>query len=525
MGAGRPVREAVRMTTNRGRKALLLALSAATVAGAALAGGGTAVAAAGRAGATTGLTWGDCAPAVRPLPGQQCATLSVPLDYADPDGERIPLAVSRLPSTRPEARRGTLMVIPGGPGSSGVQRLGQKGAALAKEMDGAYDLVAFDPRGIGGSAKARCGLDEGDRWMMTLRSWPGAGGGIDENVARSKRIAEACARNGGAMLRGLTTANQVRDLEQLRKALGERKLSAWGVSYGTYVAAAYAERYPHRTDRWVLDSSNDPDPKRVARGWLEGMAQGAEDRFPDFADWAAHPDRADEGLRLAERPGDVRAVVMDLAGRLDREPHASVLPGAPGEPARPGPPLTGSMLLQSLQLALYSDGFFPSLAQLVTEALDPQGEPVLPRELAGAMPDDAAAITVGVICNDVNWPASVPAYERAVAKDRERFPLTAGMPANITPCAFWKGGAVEKPVRITDRGPSNILMIQNLRDPATPYSKGMGMRRALGDRARLVSVDHGGHGVYLGNGNACGDQAVTRFLTGGVRPDGDVLCR
>ncbi|CUM39483.1 alpha/beta fold hydrolase [Streptomyces gardneri] len=507
------------MTTNRARKALLLALSAAAVAGAALAGGGAAPAAA------AGLTWGDCAPAVKPLPGQKCATLSVPLDYADPHGEQIGLAVSRLPSTRPEARRGTLMVIPGGPGSSGVQRLAQKGAALAKEMDGAYDLVAFDPRGIGGSAKARCGLDEGDRWMMTLRSWPGADGGIDENVARSKRVAEACARNGGAMLRGLTTANQVRDMDRLRQALGERKLSAWSVSYGTYVAASYAEKFPGRTDRWVLDSSNDPDPKRVARGWLEGMAQGAEDRFPDFAAWAAHPDRADQGLRLAERPEDVQAVILGLAGRLDREPHASVLPGAPGEPVKAGPPLTGAMLLQALQLALYSDGFFPSFAQLVTEALDPQGEPVLPRELAGAMPDEAAAITVGVICNDVNWPASVPAYERAVANDRKRFPLTAGMPANITPCSFWKGGAVEKPVRITDRGPSNILMIQNLRDPSTPYSKGLKMRAALGERARLVSVDHGGHGAYLGNGNACGDAAVTRYLKDGVRPSEDVLCR
>ncbi|MFE5543137.1 alpha/beta hydrolase [Streptomyces sp. NPDC056534] len=507
------------MTANHGRRASLLGLSAALVAGLGLAAGGVAPASA------AGLDWGVCDPAVKPLPGQQCAALSVPLDYADPDGEQIRLAVSRIASTRPDARRGTLMVIPGGPGSSGVQRLAQKGAALAKEMDGAYDLVAFDPRGIGGSDKARCGLDEGDRRMMTLRSWPGADGGIDENVARSKRIAEACARNGGAMLRGLTTANQVRDLDQLRKALGERKLSAWSVSYGTYVAAAYAERFPGRTDRWVLDSSNDPDPKRVARGWLDGMAQGAEDRFPDFADWAAHPDRAVEGVRLAERPEDVRAVVMDLAGRLDREPHATVLPGAPGEPARPGPPLTGSMLLQSLQLALYSDAFFPSFARLVTEALDPQGEPVPPRELAGPMPDDAAAITVGVICNDVDWSASVAAYERAVAKNRERFPLTAGMPANITPCSFWKGGAAEKPVRITDRGPSDILMIQNLRDPATPHAKGMAMRRALGDRARLVSVDHGGHGAYLGNGNACGDRAVTRFLTEGVRPERDVLCR
>ncbi len=509
MGPVARFREAVGMTANLARNASLLGLSVAIVAGLGLAGGGVAPASA------AGLDWGVCDPAVKPLPGQQCAKLSVPLDYADPDGEQVQLAVSRIASTHPDVRRGTLMVIPGGPGSSGVQRLAQKGAALAREMGGAYDLVAFDPRGVGGSDKARCGLAEADRWMVTLRSWPGADGTIDDNVARSKRTAEACARNGGAMLRGLTTANQVRDLDRLRQALGERKLSAWAVSYGTYVAASYAEKFPGRTDRWVLDSSNDPDPKRVARGWLEGMSRGVEDRFPDFAAWASHPDRG-EG-RLAQRPQEVRPLVLDLAARLDREPRPTSTSGVA---------LTGTMLLQALQQALYSDAAFPGFARLVTSALDPEGEPVLPPELAGAMPDDAAAITVGVICNDVDWPRqSVRTFERAVDADRALHPLTGGMPVNVTPCAYWKGGAVEKPVRITDRGPSNFLMIQNLRDPSTPYSKGMGMRRALGERARLVSVDRGGHGVYLGNGNACGDLAVTRFLVDGVRPDEDVLCR
>lgn len=470
-----------------------------------------------------GLHWGDCPASVKAADGQRCATLSVPLDHADPSGPRVDLAVSRLPGARPEARRGTLLVIPGGPGSSGVQRLAQKGAALAKETGGAYDLVAFDPRGVGGSAKARCGLLEEDRWMVTLRSWPAADGSIGSNVARARRIADACARNGGTMLRSLTTANQVRDMELLRQALGEEKVSAWATSYGTYVAARYAQAYPRRTDRWVLDSSADPDPRRVAYGWLADMAKGAEDRFPDFAAWASHPDRQAEGLRLADTPEGVRALVLDVAARLDRAPRPTAVPGAP---------LTGASFRQALQLALYSDAAFPGFARLVGQALAPKATPepvpVLPPELSGAMPDEAAAITVGVICNDVDWPRSVPSYARAVAADRVRHPLTGGMPVNITPCAFWKGGAVEKPVRLTDHGPSNILMIQNLRDPATPHSSGLKMREALGDRARLVSVDRGGHGAYLvtagGTGNACGDRIVTRFLTTGERPASDVRC-
>ncbi|WP_371616975.1 alpha/beta hydrolase [Streptomyces sp. NBC_00454] len=503
------------MTSYR-RKAALIALcattAAATLAGATTA---TATAATPSAGpAAAPLAWAECTHEGH-LPGQQCAKLSVPLDYADPQGPHVDLAVSRLPSDRPAARRGTLMVIPGGPGGSGVQRLSQKGAALAREMAGAYDLVALDPRGVGGSVRAQCGLDEADRRLVTLRSWAGPDGGIGENVERSRRVAEACAANGGAELRSFTTANQVRDIDRLREALGERKLSAWGVSYGSYVGAAYAQKFPQRTDRLVLDSTADPDPTRVARGWLANMAQGADDRFPDFAAWAADPARRAEGLRLAEHPEDVRPLFLSLAAQLDREPKPSNVPGVP---------LTGNMLRQALQNSLYGDALFPAVARLIGEARDPAAVPALPRELAQALPDQDAALMVGVICNDVAWPKEVSGYERAVAADRAAHPLTGGMPANITPCAFWKDAPAERPARITDEGPSNILMVQNLRDPATPYSGALEMRTALGSRARLLTVDHGGHGVYLGNGNACSDRTVTTYLTTGRRPSRDTTC-
>ncbi|WP_327305525.1 alpha/beta hydrolase [Streptomyces sp. NBC_01298] len=505
------------MTTYR-TKAVLAALCATAVA-ATLTGAGTAGAAAPAATraappARPALAWAQCTHKDH-LEGQQCAKLSVPLDYADPAGPRVDLAVSRLPSTRPAARRGTLVVVPGGPGGSGVQRLSQKGAALAGQLAGAYDLVALDPRGVGGSVTAACGLDAADRHMTTLRSWPGADGGIAENADRSRRVAEACAANGGAELRGFTTANQARDMDRFREALGERKLSVWAVSYGTYVTAVYAQRFPHRTDRLVLDSSGDPDPTRVERGWLANMARGAEDRFPDFAAWAADPARAAQGLRLAEHPDSVRPLFLALAEELDRSPKPSNVPGLP---------LTGTMLRQAMQLALYGDAQFPGFARLVRAAQNPKAVPELPQELAGVLSDSDAALMVGVICNDVAWPKDVSGYERAVAADRVAHPLTAGMPANITPCAFWKDAPAERPARITDRGPSNILMVQNLRDPATPYAGSLKMREALGSRARLLTVDHGGHGVYLGNGNACSDHTVTAYLTTGERPLRDSVC-
>lgn len=507
------------MTTYRGKPALVALCATAVAAtltgtaGATANAATTATATAARA-AAPALAWTACTHTGH-LDGQQCAKLSVPLDYADPAGPQVELAVSRLPSTRPAARRGTLVVVPGGPGGSGVQRLSQKGAALAGQLAGAYDIVALDPRGVGGSVTAECGLDAADRRLTTLRSWPGPDGGIAENVERSRRVAEACAANGGPELRSFTTAHQARDMDRFREALGERKLSVWAVSYGTYVTAVYAQKFPERTDRLVLDSSGDPDPKRVARGWLANMAQGADDRFPDFAAWAADPARAGEGLRLAEHPDDVRPLFLALAAELDRAPKPSDVPGLP---------LTGTMLRQALQTALYGDAQFPAFARLVRAAQDPKAVPELPKELAGVLPDSDAALMVGVICNDVAWPKGVSGYERAVAADRAAHPLTAGMPANITPCAFWKDAPAERPTRITDRGPSNILMVQNLRDPATPYAASLKMREALGARARLLTVDHGGHGVYLGNGNACSDRTVTAYLTTGERPPRDSSC-
>ncbi|UQX04393.1 alpha/beta hydrolase [Streptomyces sp. RerS4] len=501
------------MTTHRS-KALLIALCTATAA-AGLTAGVQARAEAAPGAESHRLTWRPCAKPDGPA-GQECADLPVPLDYADPRGPRISVAVSRIRSERPEARRGTLVVLPGGPGGSGVQRLAQKGAALQKQLGGAYDLVSFDPRGVGGSTTADCKLAPEDRYLTSLRAWPAPDGDITANLDRSRRTAEACDRNGGAVLAGFTTANQVRDLDALREALGERKLSAWGVSYGTYVGAAYAQKYPARTDRWVLDSSADPDPTRVARGWLADMARGVDDRFPDFAAWAAHPDRDRDGLRLAATPDEVRPTVIALAASLDRAPRTSTTPGAP---------LTGNGLRQALQNALTSDAAFPAFARLVKAVQNPTGTPALPPELAQPLRDQDAAQLIAVICNDVTWPAASPQdRQRGVDEDRARSPLTGGMPVNVLPCAFWKNTPDDKPVRITDRGPSNILMIQSRRDPATPHSSGLKMRRALGQRAVLVTVEHGGHGVYLGNGNACGDRTVTEFLTTGKRPAHDVDC-
>ncbi|RLU90400.1 hypothetical protein CTZ27_20925 [Streptomyces griseocarneus] len=455
------------------------------------------------------LTWHACAEDS----ARDCATLPVPLDYANPTGPTTDLAVTRLRSDHPEKRRGTLLMISGGPGGSGREMVARSGKRLREETKGAYDLVGLDPRGVGGSEPADCGVGEDDRRLVNFRPWPKPDGDIGETVARARRVADACARSG-ALVRSISTANEVRDLDRFRQALGERKLSGWGVSYGAYVGAVYAQRYPQHTDRWVLDSSGDPDPARVERGWLANMSVGADDRFPDFAKWASDPARGKQ--RIADKPEDVKPKFMALAAGLDRKPRTF---------ADTHNTLDGNALRQIMQIDLYADEQFPELAGLMRAAGQPGDAPLDVKDpLPEPISQSEAAVMTATLCNDVTWPTSVSSYERAVAADRAAHPLLAGMPAGILPCAFWKGGTHEKPTRLTSDGPRNILMVQNLRDPATPYTGAMKMRQAFGDRARMVKVDAGGHGSYLRNGNACGDGAVTRYFLTGQRPERDVLC-
>ncbi|GAB2843361.1 alpha/beta hydrolase [Streptomyces deserti] len=458
------------------------------------------------------LNWTKCdstGGSTAPDPRQQCATLEVPLDYADPTGPEISLALSRIPSEKPEARRGALFLIPGGPGGSSLNAPSGKGQKLPQGVRDAYDLIGFAPRGMAPSTSVTCGLEHGDLAVSKLRPWPATDGSIAENMATARRMSDACARTGGELMKHISSATNARDLDRIQAALGERKISAWGVSYGTYVGALYSQLFPHRTDRIVLDSNDNPDPTRVQRAWLAAFEVGVEDNFPEFATWASRPGE----YRLARTAAEVRPLFLRLAARLDREP----IPWPGANPAE----LNGNVLRQTMLDALYDPDRYPALAQLVLAARKGGDLPAPPEPL----PQDSVAVGSATICNDLAWPASAAAYEKDAAESRVKYPLTAGMPRNALVCAAWPYTPKEAPVRITDRGPSNILLIQNERDVATPLSGALKLREALGRRAVMVTVNSTGHGAYLANGNVCGDGTASRFLATGERPHADTYCR
>lgn len=460
--------------------------------------------------AAAGPVWGACPAGPTPLdPRQQCATVSVPLDYADADGPTIPLTISRVQTALPGKRRGDLLLIPGGPGNSGLANPSIDAARLPHAVLDEYDLIGFDPRGVGASSPVSCDLPPAEQDVI---QWPAPDGDISGNVAADTVIARDCALNGGPVLRTISTRTEADDLDRIRAALGENTISYWATSYGTYVGAVYAMLFPQRTDRVLLDSSDDPNPTLVARGWLANWGPSAAIRFPDFANWAAQPDNPD---RVAGTPADVRADFLTLATKLDRDP-------IPWPGANP-PELTGNALREFMFHALYSNTSFPLLAKLMLAARNGGQLPVPPSPPQSVL-QNTDAVSVATICDDVRFPSSIPDYARDVAINRVQYPLTNGMPADITACSFWPYPPSEKPVTITGDGPSNVLMVQNLRDPATPYFGARNMLADFGGRAAMITVNSGGHDAYLANGNACGDNLVTNFLVTGQRPPRGAYC-
>jgi pimeloyl-ACP methyl ester carboxylesterase len=455
----------------------------------------------GAAAATNGLKWGPCPAGTIPVPGLECTTLQVPLNYQDPDGRKIDLAVSRLASKNPEKRRGVLLTNPGGPGGEGLDYPGvltipTLPTPLPQSVRDSYDIIGFDPRGVGHSTPVTCDLTPA---QIAIGNLPYAKNPADvvKQAEVAKAEAKQCATSeSGWMLPYVTTANTARDMDRIREALGESRVSFLGASYGTYLGSVYTTMFPRRSDRIVLDSNLGPGGYDIDA--MRSFARGMEDRFPDFAKFAA------PGLGVT--PAQVTAKFFELADRLDKAPVAGI---------------NGS-LFRGLNFGyLYGDAQFPALLA-AWKSLDKGEAPELP---GGEPPaENLLAARLYVICGDSSWPRSVASYQADVAVDRIRYPLIGAGSANIGPCAFWPSAPAEPKVRITDRGPSNVLLVQNERDPGTPLVNARKLRQAFGDRARMVTIDQGGHGAYLFTANKCGNNAVTEFLETGKRPAADRFC-
>ncbi|WP_410658833.1 alpha/beta hydrolase [Amycolatopsis sp. lyj-112] len=434
-----------------------------------------------------------------------CGTVQVPLDYSKPDGTQIELMISKLASPNPGKRRGVLLLNPGGPGGSGMTLstlLMTKG--LPGGVTDGYDLIGMDTRGVGHSTPMSCGFPADGPYYANIPPYAVDDAAVGKQAKIAKGVADLCAKNDpDGRLRHLTTANTARDLDRIRAALGEEKASYLGYSYGTALGAAYASMFPERADRVVLDS-NIGDTFLDHDG-MRRYALGTEQAFPDFAKWAA---ARHDAYGLGRTPEEVRRTYFEIAGRLDKNP----VDGADG----------GMFRLITFG-GLFGETAYARTAQAWQSMLRPG--PAAPPKATGVSPaDNSLTVFLSVTCNDIEWPEDVGTYRRAVAEDRERYPLYGAAAANITPCAYWSHEPAEPPVAINDDGPRNVLIVQNRRDAPTPLRGGQMLREKFEDRSRLLTVDGGGHGVYVLGGNPCALNVTTKYLAEGVMPARDEFC-
>ncbi|MFI5980387.1 alpha/beta hydrolase [Streptomyces sp. NPDC051555] len=494
--------------------------------------------------------WHRCS-ADRPA-AYECAALKVPLDYQRPEGRTLDLAISRMKSENPAKRRGVLLLNPGGPGASGLVRPLSMNDKMAKDVRDRYDLVGFDPRGVGESSPIGCGgLNEVER---------GVGGAyrpetFASDVAWARGIADKCREKSGDVIPYITTRNTARDLDVIRAALGERTISYLGYSYGTYLGTVYSQMFPERTDRFVLDSGI--DPQRVWRGMIQVWGTAAEPAFERWTRWAA--ERSDT-YGLGTTPEAVSATFWALVARADREPidhygqkvtgddirsdpslffslkEASFVvkvlkasaerptpPQPPTEPTPTQPTPSEPGAKETVEKETVEKGAIPQapLAGIRSSAPGVDAEPSGPGQ-GGAPGDNASAVYWSVVCGDTDaWPRDPQQYAREAARDKVEHPLYGDFASNIKPCAFWQR-PLEAVTPIKTR--AAVLTVQNEWDPLTPLSSGQGLHQALKGSRMVLGLGAEGHGAYLASPTACANISVDAYLSTGRLPAKDVTC-
>lgn len=455
--------------------------------------------------------WTNCAE------GMQCADVYAPLDWNDPAGERITLALVKQPATGGDPI-GSLFVNPGGPGASGIDYVKDNiNGAVQPDVQRAYDVIGWDPRGVGQSTPVTC-LDasEMDDYLFGYEKTDdlteGSDEWIDAALEETAEFGKACEERTGALLGHVDTASTVQDLDMLRAIVGDPKLNYLGYSYGTFIGALYADAYPERVGRLVLDGAMDPaaDLSDVMREQTRGFELALRAYVTDCI-----------GRNMCPFSGTVDEAMAKIGQMLDRV-DAKPLQGSDGRM------LTSGTMLTAIITPLYSESNWSYLDQLFRTVN--KGDADVALSLADFYYDRQGG---SYLNNSTESFSAINCLDYPNALDPERMRAEAKELAEIAPtigrfqgygdvsCASWPFPGVSERTGVTGAGADPILVVGTTGDPATPYRWAESLADQL-ESGTLVTYEGEGHTAY--GKSSCINKVVDDYLLTGAVPDGDPRC-
>lgn len=467
----------------------------------------------------TPIQWASCKPAAtdqsRIPPGAECGMLSVPVDYGKPDGDVAQIAMIRFKATGEKI--GSLIVNPGGPGESGVEAAASLVPTLPQSVRERFDLVGFDPRGVANSSPAVwCNSDADNDRLRADPQVDYSPEGVEHIEKETKEFVQRCVdKMGKEFLENVGTANVAKDLDSMRAALGDEKLTYLGYSYGTRIGSAYAEAFPDRVRAMILDGAVDPNADPIEADIRQAAA--FQQAFNNYAaDCAESPD-----CPLGTDPAKAVDVYRSLVDPLVDKPAKTKDPRG----------LSYSDAIVGTILPLYSPSLWRHLTQALSELKNGKGDTMLTladlymgRDAQGHY-NNSTDVRVAVNCVD-----QPPVSDRAktVEEDRRTREVAPFMSygeftghAPLETCAFWPVPPTSTPHKLKVTGLPPILVVSTTHDPATPYQAGVDLAKQLG--GTLLTFEGTQHTVVF-QGNACVDDIAERYLVDGTVPPPNTRC-
>ncbi|MFD5461797.1 alpha/beta hydrolase [Kitasatospora sp. NPDC127059] len=454
------------------------------------------------------LVWSSCNDAT--TPALQCAMLDVPVDYADPHGRTIKIKLNRLPATAPrDKQQGPILLNPGGPGDSGLWMPAYISGSIPADVASTYDWIGFDPRGTNGSdphviCDAHYFDAERPDYQLsqgTSKAW----------LKKAAGYAADCAADWSWLLPHMTTVDNARDLDSIRRALGVPKINYYGGSWGTSLGSTYGQLFPSHVRRMVLDSIVGPTISWYDHNVLQD--QEHQRRFDAFTAWAA---KADSVYHLGTDAPSVAKAYQQVEDALRKEP----VDAAPA-PGKVGP--------AEFEDTFYGGGYnflrWPRMATVLSAYLtqhDTRPLTIAYNKYAAPGADDGAFPAYNAAqCTENAWPRDWEHWKKDQAKVNATAPFYTynNMWYNAA-CMFWpyQGNPAGR-LKITGKNLPPVLLFQSTEDAATPYQGGLAMHDAL-PSSKLVVQNGGSFHEILFHGNACLDDTFTAYLRDGSLPQG-----